>query len=279
LVDLVQKLRKLFDWANVKFFTIETDPRRVDEERLIFNSEICGANRISFGMQDLDPDVQRRVNRIQPIELFERILTDKVRSLYKEIAVDLLIGQPGQTLESMGKTCDAMITRIRPTLVQLSLMAYKPWVAKYQVKMLDEGPLPDFYERKALLEVVNVKLKEAGYIRTGFECYSLPESPMTKAFSGGDAHYGAAGHQPSGLVNFIAVGSSSMSNLGDEYYAQNFYDIDSYSKAIAKKEFATFRGMKLSDDDRLRQFVTQKNPELFPNRLCRVKAKISDQRT
>ena len=262
LKKLVDRLHKLFDWSNVEFFTVESDPRRVDEERLIYNHEVCGANRISFGMQDLDPEVQRRVNRIQPIECFENLLTDKVRKAYKEIAFDLLIGQPGQTVESMAKTCDELI-KLKPTLVQLSLMAYKPWVAKYQIKMLEEGPLPDFFERKLMLEVIHKKLDSAGYLRTGFECYSLPDSPMTKAFTDGESHYGAAGHQTGGRVNFISVGSSSMSNLGNDYYAQNFYDLDSYKKALDKDILPIFRGLKLSDDDKIRQHATQQIRSFF----------------
>ena len=262
LKKLVDKLKGLFDWSNVEFFTVESDPRRVDEDRLIYNHEICGTNRISFGMQDLDPEVQRRVNRIQPAKLFEDLLTPKVRKMYKEIAFDLLIGQPGQTLESMSKTCDEVI-RLKPTLVQLSLMAYKPWVAKYQVQMLAEGPLPDFLERKELLEIIHKKLKAGGYIRTGFECYSLPGSPMTKAFEEGNAHYGASGHQTGGKVNFIAVGSSSMSNLGNDYYVQNFYDIPSYKKALDKDLLPSFRGMKLNNDDKIRQHATQQIRSYF----------------
>lgn len=262
LVSLVTKLRGLFDWANVDYFTVETDPRRVDEERLIFNHEKCGANRISFGMQDLDPEVQRRVNRVQPIELFESILTDRVRGYYKEIAVDLLIGQPGQTVKSMRATCEGIL-KIKPTLVQLSLMAYKPWVAKQQLQMVAEGPLPDFYERKQLLAVIHEELQEAGYIRTGFECYSLPGSPMTRAFETGESHYGASGHQPGGKVNFLSVGSSSMSNLGQDYYAQNFYDLKSYKKSLEKGNLPTFRGMKLSEDDKVRQHATQQIRSFF----------------
>jgi len=262
LKKLVDKLKSSFEWSNVEFFTIESDPRRVDEERLIYNHEVCGANRISFGMQDLAEEVQRRVNRIQPAKLFEDILTDKVRKMYKEIAFDLLIGQPGQTVETMAKTCDGVI-KLKPTLVQLSLMAYKPWVAKYQIRMLEEGPLPDFFERKELLEVIHEKLIAGGYIRTGFECYSLPESPMTKAYEAGEAHYGASGHQPGGRVNFIAVGSSSMSNLGNDYYVQNFYDILSYKKALDKGLLPSFRGMKLSSDDKVRQHATQQIRSYF----------------
>jgi oxygen-independent coproporphyrinogen-3 oxidase len=259
---LVNKLRTLFDWSNVEFFTIESDPRRVDEDRLMYNHEVCGVNRISFGMQDLDPNVQRRVNRMQPAKLFEDILTEKVRKVYQEIAFDLLIGQPGQTVSSMEKTCDGII-KLKPTLVQLSLMAYKPWVSKYQIRMVEEGPLPDFFERKELMEVIHKKLKSAGYIRTGFECYSLPDSPMTKAYETGEAHYGASGHQPGGRVNFIAVGSSSMSNLGNDYYVQNFYDIKSYKKALDKGLLPAFRGLKLSDDDKIRQHATQQIRSYF----------------
>ena len=262
LKELVDKLKGLFDWSKVENFTVESDPRRVDEDRLIYNHEVCGANRISFGMQDFDTEVQRRVNRIQPAKLFDDILTDKVRKVYKEIAFDLLIGQPGQTLESMEKTCDEIL-RLKPTLVQLSLMAYKPWVSKYQVKMVVDGPLPDFLERKELLEVIHQKLKAGGYIRTGFECYSLPDSPMTKAFNEGETHYGAAGHQTGGRVNFIAVGSSSLSNLGNDYYVQNFYDLPSYRKSLDKNMLPCFRGMKLLEDDKIRQHATQQIRSYF----------------
>ncbi len=256
LKKLVDKLKNLFDWNNVENFTVESDPRRVDEERLIYNAKICGANRISFGMQDFDEDVQRRVNRMQSAELFKQILTKKVRKLYKEIAFDFLIGLPGQTVVSISNTCDKII-ELKPTLVQLSLMAYKPWVAKYQIQMLAEGPLPDFLERKELLKVIHEKLTEGGYVRTGFECYSLPNSPMTKAFNDGTAHYGASGHQTGGRVNFIGVGSSSKSNLGDDYYAQNVYDISIYKKYLDKDKLPIFRGMKLDKDDQIRQHATQ----------------------
>ena len=256
LKKLVDKLKGFFDWSKVINFTVESDPRRVDEDRLMFNHEACGANRISFGMQDFDLNVQRRVNRIQPAELFEKILTDKVRKAYREIAFDLLIGLPGQTVHTMAKTCDQIID-LQPTLVQLSLMAYKPWVAKYQIKMVEEGPLPDFLERKEILQVIHEKLQAGGYIRTGFECYSLPSSPMTKAFNEGTSHYGASGHQTGGRVNFVSVGSSSKQNLGNDYYSQNFYDLKSYRKCLDDRRFPTFRGMKLSNDDKIRQQATQ----------------------
>lgn len=162
----------------------------------------------------------------------------------------------------MAKTCD-QIVELRPTLIQLSLMAYKPWVAKYQIKMLSDGPLPDFLDRRELLGVINEKLLNAGYIRVGFECYALPDELMTKAFREGTAHYGASGHQTGGRVNFIAVGSSAKGNLGDEYYSQSFYDLPSYKKYLDNGLFPTFRGMKLTQDDKIRQHATQQLRSYF----------------
>ena len=108
--------------------------------------------------------------------------------------------------------------------------------------MLAEGPLPDFLEKR-LLEIIHKELESAGSIRSGFECYSLPDSPMTRAFNAGEAHYGASGHQPGGRVNFIAVGSSSMSNLGNDYYVQNLHDIPSYKKALDQNKLPSLEDL------------------------------------
>ena len=110
--------------------------------------------------------------------------------------------------------------------------------------------------------MIHEELTKGGYIRTGFEVIPYQSSPMTKAFNDGEAHYGAAGHQPGGKVN-IAVGSSSMSNLGNDYYAQNFYDIPSYKKALDKGFLPSFRGLKLNRDDKIRQHATQQIRSYF----------------
>jgi len=253
---LVNKLKKSFDWSNVQDFTVEIDPRRVDADRLLYNHKECGANRLSFGMQDFDENVQRRVNRVQPFEMFEKILTKEVREAYKTIAFDLLVGQPGQTKETMKKTCDQII-ELKPTKIQTSLLAYKPWIAKAQIRMVEEGPLPDFIERKELLDVINDKLEKAGYIRIAFESYALPTDPMIEAKKQGKVHYGAAGTQRGGRVNFVGVGSSTKGNLGNEYYSQNTYSLDAYKKCIDRGIFPTHRGMKLTEDDKIRQHATQ----------------------
>ena len=253
---LVDKLKGYFDFSKVGNFTVEIDPRRVDADRLMYNHKVCGANRLSFGMQDFDHNVQRRVNRIQPYEIFEKILTTEVRKAYKTIAFDLLVGQPGQTKKTMEDTCEKII-KLQPTVVQTSLLAYKPWVNKASIRMVEEGPLPDFIGRKELLDIINEKLDKAGYVRVAFESYALPDDPMVIEAKKGQIHYGASGTQTGGRVNFVGVGSSTKGNLGDEYYSQNYYDLKSYKKCIDEGLFPTFRGMKLSQDDKIRQHATQ----------------------
>ena len=90
---------------------------------------------------------------------------------------------------------------------------------------------------------------------------------MTKAFKEGSAHYGASGHQTGGRVNFIAVGSSSKGNLGDDYYCQSYYDLSSYKKCLDKDQFPTFRGKKLSKDDKIRQHATQQFRSYFKTKF------------
>ena len=112
-------------------------------------------------------------------------------------------------------------------------------------------------ERKELLDVINEKLVKAGYIRVAFESYALPTDTMVQEKSKGNVHYAAAGTQTGGRVNFVGVGSSTKGNLGDEYYSQNHYNLKAYKKCIEKGVFPIFRGMKLSEDDKIRQHATQ----------------------
>ena len=143
---LVEKLRSKFDFNKVGDFTVEIDPRRVDENKLLFYHK-CGVNRLSFGVQEFDLEVQKRINRVQPVELFNKVLTNKVRETFNTFNFDLLVGLPGQTTETINTTMDKVIN-LKPPQIQPMLLAYKPWVRKYQVRMVNDGPLPDFLDRK-----------------------------------------------------------------------------------------------------------------------------------
>lgn len=252
---LTEKLKSSFDFSKVGDWTVEIDPRRVDEDKLLFYKD-CGVNRISFGVQDFDRKVQERINRIQPPELLDSLLTDKIRKSYPAFNFDLLVGLPGQTVESVSNTIDEVV-KLRPTQLQTMMMHYKPNTRKYMINMLRDGPLPDFYDRKILYNLVDEKLIKAGYKRTGYESYALPGDPIEKAYNKKQTLYASLGSQKGEATNFVAVGSSAHGSLADDYYSQNFYEQNLYRKALDDNKFPIYRGIKLSDNDKIRRDVVK----------------------
>ena len=184
---LISRLKNLIDFSNIGDFTIEVDPRRVDEARLEFYHE-QGVNRLSFGIQDFDPPVQEEINRIQPPELVSDLLTDEIRDLFPAINFDLLIGLPAQTLGGLKNTIDEVI-KLKPTQLQTMYVHYKPDVRKYMTRMVRNGPMPDFYDRKALFNAASKQLVESGYSRAGFESYALPGDELAQSIEDKKAYY------------------------------------------------------------------------------------------
>ena len=111
LEKLKDKLKLLVDFKKIKQFSVEIDPRRVDEHRLLFYADE-GVNKISFGIQDFDVNVQNKINRLQPSSIIHKLLTNNVRKRFKSINFDLLIGLPAQTIESMRSTINEVISRV-----------------------------------------------------------------------------------------------------------------------------------------------------------------------
>ena len=170
---LIERLRKIIDFKNLGDFTIEIDPRRVDEEKLVFYHE-QGVNRLSFGIQDFDIGVQGEINRIQPPELVDKLLTPRIRKLFPVINFDLLIGLPKQSRETITSTINNVV-HLKPSQLQTMYVHYKPTTRKYMIKMVRNEPMLDFFDRKAVFDKARDLLLENGYTRDGFESYSLPE--------------------------------------------------------------------------------------------------------
>lgn len=250
---LIQRLKKLIDFKKIGDFTIEIDPRRVDEEKLIFYHE-QGVNRLSFGIQDFDLNVQEEINRIQPPELVDKLLTPKIRKLFPVINFDLLIGLPKQSEKSIASTINNVVN-LKPSQLQTMYVHYKPNTRKYMIKMVRNGPMLDFFDRKAVFEKARDLLLAGGYTRAGFESYSLPNDPLTKSMEKKKAVYNSLGTQKGEATNFIAVGSSAHGVLNDQFYFQNFYEQDRYRTAVSNGEFPIYRGLKMSDDDVIRREV------------------------
>jgi oxygen-independent coproporphyrinogen-3 oxidase len=251
--NLMTKLKESFEFSKLGDATVEVDPRRVSVENLL-NYKRNGINRLSFGIQEFDLEVQKRINRIQPPELIDNLLTQEIRKEFPVINFDLLIGLPGQTKESVRKTIQEVI-RIRPTQLQTLMMHYKPQTRKYMINMLRDGPLPDFYERKIFYSIIEEELLKSDYVKTGYEMFALKDDPIAKAVENKKALYASLGTQKGEATNFVAIGSSAHGCLGDEYYSQNFYELNLYKESIENGKLPIYRGKILSKDDKIRRNI------------------------
>jgi len=251
-VKLCNSLRSLVDFSSIETFTIEVDPRRVDERKLLFYSS-QGVNRLSFGVQDFSLEVQKEINRIQPAELFDSLLTDSVRSAFKTINFDILVGLPKQTPGSMRDTI-SRVRDLRPTEVQPLYVHYKPGTRSYMTRMVRNVQMPDYFDRKAIYAEVIDGLLEAGYIRAGYENFALPTDVLAGALTSGNATYNSLGTTAGVNTNFVSLGASAHGVFGD-YYFQNFYELDKYGDHLSRNLFPIYRGLKLSRDDMIRRDV------------------------
>jgi len=248
--ELCARLADIVDFSRIETFTVEVDPRRVDENKLLFYSR-CGVNRLSFGVQDFDPLVQKEINRIQPPKLLEELLTPRIRETFKTINFDLLVGLPRQTPESMKNTIET-VCRLKPTEVQPLYVHYKPGTRSYMTRMVRNVPMPDYYDRKAIYAEVVDGLLDGGYIRAGYENFALPSDVLANALDSGSATYNSLGTTTGAHTNFVSLGASAHGVFGD-YYFQNFYEIDKYGECLKRGEFPIYRGLKLTFDDKVRR--------------------------
>ena len=258
---LIDRLKKFINFDNIGDFTVETDPRRVDENKLLFYHNM-GVNRLSFGIQDFNPGVQEEINRLQTPEMVSKLLTEKVRKLFPVINFDLLIGLPRQTVNTMTQTIKEVVN-LKPTQIQTMYVHYKPGTRKYMIKMVRNEPMLDFYDRKAVFQKASELLIRSGYTRAGFESYSIPNDPLTKSMLNKKAVYNSLGTQTGDASNFIAVGSSAHGVLNDQFYFQNFYEQPLYKKKLDEGRFPIYRGLRLTEDDVIRRDIIRKIRTFF----------------
>lgn len=260
-LKLKEKLRLMVNFNGLDEFAIEVDPRRVDRERMRFYLRE-GISRVSFGVQDFDPEVQKAVNRIQPPELLENLLTPEIRGSFESVNFDLLCGLPRQTAASMRKTIEKVI-QFQPDRIALSFMHYSPKDAPHQVVMKKNGDLPDFVDRKLIFQEAVDALIRGGYIRTGFEHFARSTDAVAKAVKKRTIQYNSLGATPGRCSYLIGVGLHSYSRLGERRYSQNVYEQPEYEAALAKGRLPVFRGHQLSQDDLIRREIIHKLRTLF----------------
>lgn len=240
---------------NLNEISVEIDPRHVKPDEMPFYHSM-GINRISFGIQDFDIEVQKAVDRMQPDLVIARLLTPEIRKLFPNgVNFDVMCGLPKQTRESFNRTLDKVI-ELSPDRISLLTMNMTPETAPHQLLMpLDT--IPSALDAKIFLFDAINKLTAHGYERTAFDHFAKPGDSVAKAKREGKMAWGSFGATAGRYQDFLGIGTSSFSRLGPGHSAQNVYESDRWQSMISQGQFPVLRGHKQSFDDRVRRDITQ----------------------
>jgi len=251
LTELMAILRRSFRFAPGCEIGVEVDPREATHEQLDALAD-GGVNRLSVGLQDLDPEVQRAVNRVQSLEETWGLLAGAYARGIESVNVDLIYGLPRQTPERFAATVREVL-RMGPDRLALFNFAYLPAMFKHQ-KAIDASALPDPESKLRMLEETVAALIAAGYVFIGMDHFARPEDPLAQALRDRTLHRNFQGYTTCGDCDLVAFGISSISHV-DGGYAQNVKTISEYGNALQEDRFATCRGLDMSPEDRLRHDV------------------------
>jgi oxygen-independent coproporphyrinogen III oxidase len=247
-------VNKYFNLDYALEIAMELDPRHTRDD-FILNLKQNGFNRISLGVQDLDPKVQKAVNRIQPFELTTRIL-NYARSIgFKSSNVDLIYGLPLQTLAGFAKTIDAII-ELKPERIALFNYAHIPSLFLPQTR-ISESDMPSASVKLDILQMSVDKLNTSGYVFLGMDHFALPNDELAKAYLDGTMQRNFQGYSTFGDTNMLSFGVSAIGFIGNSYY-QNEKNLDEYYACVNKGDMPILRGVLLTDDDIVRRNIIQK---------------------
>ena len=253
LESLWEHLRRHFRMAPDGEYSIEIDPRSVDAADM-HALRTMGFNRVSLGVQDFDPDVQRAVNRIQNEAQTLEVMAAARAAGFASINVDLIYGLPKQSLLSFNRTLERVIAA-DPDRIAIYNYAHLPTRFKPQRRIVDADlPVPDI--KLKLLGLAAQRLGEAGYVYIGMDHFAKPTDALTVAQRNGHLHRNFQGYSTHAECDLLGLGVSAIGAIGPTY-SQNYRDLDSYYDSLDRGVLPVARGMELSADDLLRRAVIQ----------------------
>jgi len=232
-------------------YSIEVDPRETDDDTLALLREL-GFNRLSLGVQDFDPDVQKAVNRIQSRELTLKVMDAARREGFHSISVDLIYGLPLQSVVSFARTVDEIVAQ-NPDRISVFNYAHLPDLFKTQ-RQIDASALPPPAVKLEILKTVIEQLTRAGYVYIGMDHFAKPDDELTRAQQAGTLYRNFQGYSTHADCDLIGLGATSIGMVGDSY-SQNLKGLEEYYARIDEGRLAVFRGVRLDADDRLRRAV------------------------
>lgn len=207
---------------------------------------MLGFKRLSLGIQDFDPKVQRIINRWQTVEQVNQVTNDAREIGYNSISYDLIYGLPLQTLAGLAKTIQQVIN-LRPDRIAFYGYAHVPWVKPGQ-RMFTEADLPNADARQLLYETGRTMLIDAGYEEIGMDHFALKTDSLYKALMGGTLHRNFMGYTHQLTQLMIGLGVSSISDTWGAF-AQNVKKVEEYQQLVAKGELPVLKGHLLTAED------------------------------
>jgi oxygen-independent coproporphyrinogen-3 oxidase len=234
-------------------YSIELDPRYLAPGFIEGLSEI-GFNRVSFGVQDLDTDVQRAINRIQPASQTEAAVAAAREAGMRSVNLDLIYGLPRQHPESFARTLESVIA-LKPERIALYAYAHLPERFKAQ-RQISANDLPAPAEKLALLGTAIRELTRAGYRYIGMDHFAVASDPLARAQVAGTLQRNFQGYSTHGQCDLVGLGMSAISHV-DGCYAQNLRDLPAYYRALEQRALPIARGLVLEAEDELRAEVIQ----------------------
>lgn len=230
-------------------YSIEIDPREVNGDTIGLLREL-GFNRLSLGVQDFDPQVQRAVNRLQSEVETRAIVTAARQAGFKSVSLDLIYGLPLQTQQKFARTIGQVI-ELAPDRISLFNYAHMPDMFKTQ-RGIREAELPSAAEKLAILRLSIERLTAAGYVFIGMDHFAKPDDELAMAQRAGHLHRNFQGYSTHADCDLIGMGMTSIGKIGDSF-SQNMKSLDDYQQQVDRGQLPIFRGVEVTHDDKVRR--------------------------
>jgi len=265
LKTIVAEVRRLFTLQPDAELAIEMHPRTS-------TSEFCDAlknlefNRISLGVQDFDPKVQKLINRHQSYEMTANMVAYLRKLGFDSFNFDLIYGLPGQSEKGWSETL-RQVLHLKPNRLAVYSYAHVPWIRPVQ-RSFKDSDLPTPQAKLRFFEAAYDTLHRNGYRPIGMDHFALEDDELSRALDRGGLHRNFMGYSTKADAHQIGFGVSAISYVGGDYF-QNRKDLRKYEVEIQDDRPATFRGIALNKDDSLRR-------DLITQIMCRGKVALKE---
>ncbi|MCX7099300.1 MAG: oxygen-independent coproporphyrinogen III oxidase [Methylococcales bacterium] len=232
-------------------YSIEVDPRETHSETINQLRDL-GFNRVSLGLQDFDPAVQKAVNRIQSEAQTFSVLEAARKAGFRSTNIDLIYGLPLQTVATFANTLDKILAA-EPDRFSIFNYAHMPARFKTQ-RQINDADMPSPETKLDILQMVGQRLTEAGYVYIGMDHFAKPDDELAIAQREGKLYRNFQGYSTHSDCDLVGFGITSIGRVGDAY-SQNVKDLEEYDRLIGQNKLPVFRGVELDADDKLRSAV------------------------